>query len=197
VNESPARPEGGLIRSFIAVPLPPGVKDRLRAAQDRLRPTAANVKWVAPESLHITLEFLGGVKQEELERTWRMVSAGLRGRPGFLFRLVGIGTFPSRTRPRVIWAGVRDGKDELAALAQRTEQVCAECGFEPDSRGFQAHVTLGRVREPEPNPRLAAAVEELAEEEFGEAPVDRVLLMKSDLTPKGAIYTVLGEQPLG
>ena len=95
-----------------------------------------------------------------------------------------------------IWAGVEQGRRELMELAERVEQACTTQEFAPENRPFQAHVTLGRVREPELNADLAAALEALVQEEFGEVKVDRVLLMRSQLTPKGPIYTVLNEEGL-
>ena len=71
------------------------------------------------------------------------------------------------------------------------EQACTLEGFAPENRPFQAHLTLGRVREPVLNPELAAAMEGLVQEDFGEVNADRVLLMQSQLAPKGAIYTIL------
>lgn len=180
-----------LIRSFIAVPLPPEVKERLAEAQRRLRPAAPEVKWVAMDSFHITLKFLGGVAPDRLQETWQEVAADLRGAAGFTLHLVGAGAFPSAVRPRVLWAGIAQGAEELVRLAARTERACAACGFDPENRPFRAHVTLGRVREPAPNPQLAEQLAELATTDFGMAPVDRVLLMKSDLTPQGATYTAL------
>jgi 2'-5' RNA ligase len=110
-------------------------------------------------------------------------------------RLKGVGAFPNARRARVIWAGTKEGREELLGLAERVEQACERHGFAREDRPFQGHLTLGRVREPVVNERLACAVGELAEEELGEVAVDRVLLMKSDLTPKGASYTRL-EQTL-
>ena len=184
---------GELMRSFIAVPVPPEVVKRMVSAIAPLRSLAPQVKWVEPEAFHITLKFLGEAPQAKLERTWGVVSAEIRKMLSFTINFRGVGAFPNLKRPRVIWAGVEEGKAELVARARQTEQVCAACGFEPDNRPYQAHVTLGRVREPAPDPQLAARLEELSETAFGEARVDRVLLMKSELTRKGAIYTVLGE----
>ena len=185
-----------LIRSFIAVAMPPETVAKLSAAQSRLRPAAGNVKWVSPDSLHVTLKFLGGVEADRLQRTWEAVRRGLTGKERFAFSLRGVGAFPNRNRVRVIWAGMESGRAEMAELAHRVEEACTAEGFAPENRPFQAHVTLGRVREPALNTELAAALEGLVAEEFGEVMVDRVLLMKSTLTPKGPIYGVLEQQSL-
>ncbi len=154
------------------------------------------MKWVATDSLHVTLKFLGEVEPERLKRTWEAVRESLAGKTQFTMTLRGLGAFPNRNRVRVIWAGIEEGRDGLAELADRVERACAAQDFAPEDRPFQAHVTLGRVREPVLNADLAAALEALVQEDFGEVLVDRVLLMRSQLTPKGPIYTVLGEEGL-
>jgi 2'-5' RNA ligase len=185
-----------LLRSFVAVDVSPEAREKLAAAQDRLRPGADGVKWVDPTSFHLTLKFLGAVEQGRLADTWNSVRENLTGAKGFTLRFRGLGAFPSPTRARVIWAGAEEGSAELRDLAARVEQACAQHGFAREERPFQAHLTLGRVREPVVNPRLAEVIQELASEELGEVAVDRVRLMKSELTPKGAKYTELEHEAL-
>ena len=184
------------IRSFIAVPIPPEAAAQLRAAQEQLRRAAPTVRWVNPDGFHITLKFLGGVQPDRLQQTWEAVDSALSNAASFTMNFHGIGAFPGQSRPRVIWAGVTDGGPELTALAARVEHVCVGVGFEPEARPFRPHLTLGRAREAKPHPDLSAAIARLAQEALGAVPVDRVLLMKSELTPRGAIYHVLQERRL-
>ncbi len=201
-----------LIRSFIAVNIPAATlrssdasslrstsqaADLLRAAQARLRAADPSVKWVSPDIFHITLKFLGGVAQPRLAALWQSLHQALDGSPSFLLRFRGLGAFPSPKRPRVIWAGITDGAQELTRLAARVEQICTDHGFEPENRPFHAHLTLGRARQPAPAPALAAVMAELSAADLGEARLDRVALMKSELTRSGAIYHILEEKPLG
>lgn len=184
------------IRSFIAVVVLPEAAARLREAQERLGRVEPGVKWVSPDGLHITLRFLGGVEQGRLEAVWRSVRAGLEGREAFLMRFRGVGAFPGRSRPRVVWAGVEAGAEEMAALAELVEAACERHGFARESRPFRAHLTLGRAREAMPNSALAEAMDELADAELGEMVVTRVSLMRSELTRRGAIYHELDHVPL-
>ena len=186
-----------LIRSFIAVKIPSGSEDRLRAAEEQLRAAEASVKWVDPDSFHITLRFLGEVEEARLSALWGSVYQSLDGSLSFTMRFLGVGAFPNIKRPRVIWAGVTEGAEEMRELAARVEQACAGHGFEAEERPFRAHLTLGRVRRPESNVKLAAAMAELSDAELGEVHVDRVVLMKSELTRSGAVYHILEERPLG
>jgi 2'-5' RNA ligase len=184
------------LRSFIAVKLPPEALARLAEAQARLCKAEPGWKWVDPKSFHVTLKFLGAVPRADLEALWRSVTEALAGAPAFAVTLRGLGAFPNLRAPRVAWAGIERGAAELTALAEKVEHACAALGFAGEKRPFAAHLTLGRAREPKPNLDLARAIEELAEVELGEAAVDRVLLMKSTLTPKGAIYEALAEHLL-
>ncbi len=106
----------------------------------------------------------------------------------------GLGAFPTPTRPRVIWAGVDEGAAQAATLARRVDEALVALGFAPEPRAFAAHVTLGRVRAPRANPRLAEAL--AASGTFGRQRVDRLVLMRSQLSPRGARYTELAAAPL-
>ena len=184
------------IRSFIAVKLAQEAAERIGSAQERLRGADASWKWVDSTSFHITLKFLGGVERASLDAVWQSVCDELMGSQAFRAEFRGVGAFPSPQRARVLWAGVEQGASELADLACRIEAVCAKHGFAREKRPFRAHLTLGRARRPGPNPTLAAEMKKLAEADLGSMLVDRVLLMESDLTRAGAIYTILDEQPL-
>lgn len=134
----------GRIRSFIALPLPePNVVALERHLAECAR-VAPAFRWVEPDSLHMTLRFLGNLEPEALERV-RDELTGVRGAP-FPFALDGRGTFGPRAAPRVVWIGVSAGLDQCAALAARLEAACQRAGMEPEPRRFQAHVTLARAR---------------------------------------------------
>jgi len=176
------------IRSFIAVGVPPEKAGKLRTTLDQLRSADPGVKWVNPDGFHITLKFLGGIEKERLSLVWSSVRDALDGMRRFQMSFRGIGVFPSLNRARVVWAGVADGAQELRELAARVEQVCAKHGFEREKRPFAAHLTLGRARQVGVSPELAALMKRLVEVELGKADVNSVQLLRSELTPQGAIY---------
>ncbi len=148
------------------------------------------------DTFHITLKFLGYVEQSRLPALWDSVCTAVAKSRPFTMVLRGLGAFPNLRSPRVAWAGIEQGAAELTDLAAKVEQACARHGFELERRAFKAHLTLGRARRPAPNPGLAAAIEKLAAADLGDARVDRILLMKSRLSPRGAEYSVLEEHPL-
>src|SRR2546425_834317 len=113
------------------------------------------------------------------------------GFAAFEATVAGLGAFPTPTRPRVIWAGVGRGADALVGLAGRVDEALAALGFEREPRPFSPHATLGRVRTPRRDPALADALLAAEGREFGRLSVERVALMRSDLSSRGARYTEL------
>jgi 2'-5' RNA ligase len=177
--------------------VPADVRAALATEIERLSAQAHGVGWVAPENLHLTLKFLGGVEPARLERVSAALQTAARDASPFEMALRGLGAFPSPTRPRVIWAGVHGGNDALATLAARVDAALSGLDFPREDRPFSAHVTLGRVREPTRDPALTAALAAGVTRDFGRFPVARMALMRSDLSPRGARYTALATWALG
>jgi len=178
----------------VAILLGDAVRERLAAAVERLRPLARDVAWVGRDNFHVTLKFLGGVEAARLDAIAAALADAARAAGPFDLGVGDLGAFPSRTRPRVLWAGIDDGAAATATLASHVDRVLAPLGFPPEGRVFSAHVTLGRVRSPRPNPCLAEA---LSGGEFGRQRVDRLSLMRSELSQGGARYSELAVAPLG
>jgi len=177
------------MRAFIAVNLDENLRRCVAETQEKLRATGADVKWVKPESIHLTLKFLGWVDDARLPAVGEAVSAALKGVAPFRLRLEQVGGFPTATAPRVIWVGVKEGAQELSGLAERVEAALEPLGFQREERAFSPHVTVGRHRTPSGRQALAAMMQQERERSFGEMEVRRVELMRSDLRPTGAIYT--------
>ena len=134
----------GRIRSFVALALP---EQNLAALERHLADCAREApgyRWVEPDSIHLTLRFLGNLEPAALERV-RAELSSVGGAP-FDLALDGRGTFGPRTTPRVVWIGVSAGLETCAALAGRIEAACQQAGLEPEPRQFRAHVTLARAR---------------------------------------------------
>lgn len=174
--------------------LPDEVRQRLATEIERLRPHATDVAWVAPANLHVTLKFLGQVDESRVAAfADALRAAAARHRP-FEVAVRGLGAFPSPGRARVLWAGLQDDAAELAALAESVEAACAGLGAPRETRAFAAHVTLGRVREPRRQPALAEALARPAD--VGRVRIERVSLMRSELSARGARYSELAGAPL-
>jgi len=180
------------IRAFIAVPAPDEVKRLIDRIENELRSAGADVKWVEPDNVHVTLKFLGNITPDRVEIVGEEITQALTGVRRFEVEVSGMGTFPKHGRsPRVIWLGLGQGSDMLCEVARRVEDVCANLGFEKEERPFQPHLTIGRVRRGSPN--LGKLRDEIDRIEYNPLKllVDRVNLMRSELSPRGPTYTVL------
>lgn len=180
------------MRCFISVDIEdPGLLNALEETQRRLEMTGADLKRVERENIHITMRFLGEVREGLLGELQRLVS----GTAFSLFRaeLRGLGVFPSLRRPRVVWTGITSGVEELTEIFRRLEGEIVGMGFRPERRGFSPHITLARVRSGRNRERLAGAVRERANEFFGTFEIEHIRLKRSDLTPRGPIYTTMAE----
>jgi 2'-5' RNA ligase len=175
----------------VAIRLDEAVRAALGSAIERLRGVARDVAWVVPENVHLTLKFLGQVRAARAAELLAALAQATSGFARFEATVVGLGAFPTPQRARVIWAGVGHGANALVELAGRVDGALAPLGFEREPRPFSPHVTLGRVRAPRRDPALADALVTGVDHQFGRFSVERVALMRSDLSPRGARYTEL------
>lgn len=172
------------------------MQSRLAQASESLRARPRRVSWTPPGNFHVTLRFLGAVDESRVAEIAEALREAVVRQPPFTLAVGGLGAFPSLARPRVIWAGIQAGAEGVAALARAVEGALVPLGFPAATRPYSAHVTLGRVREARADPALARALARAAAEPLGEARVERVVLMRSELSPRGARYTELAGLPL-
>lgn len=157
---------------------------------------ARGISWVGTDNLHVTLKFLGDIEERRAEEIGSALAEAVAEIEAFDVALRGLGAFPTPARPRVIWAGVGSGEARLAVLAATVDQSLIRLGFPREARAFSAHITLGRVREPRRDPALAEALARALDLELGATRVDRVVLMRSELSPRGARHSELATLPL-
>ena len=183
------------MRLFLAAALPDELLRQLEDIRTSLAAKLEGWRWVRPGSVHLTLRFLGEVAAEsdrQARGTWRRVAAVARP---FRVRLRGVGRFPARGRPRVLWVGVEETSagSALRGLAAELEQAARGLGWEAEPRPFRAHLTLARgrrgARPGEPKDAAAWVGREVR--------VRDLVLYRSQLDPGGARYTALESFPLG
>jgi len=181
-----------MIRSFIAFDLNnEPMLQRFREVQDKLVKTGADLKLVEPRNIHITMRFLGDIRLtmvDSVHEAMKKVSFSV-----FNCEVQGLGVFPDLRYPRVVWAGIRKGADELKSVFNQLEPNLRQLGFRPDPKGFSPHLTLARVKTGRNKTQLASCVEDLADYDFGVVRADCLRLKKSVLTPKGPVYSTLRE----
>jgi len=174
-------------RTFIAVSVPCG--EKLRHLLGLLGQMGKPVKPVAADNLHLTLKFLGDTPAEQIPAVSEIVQTAASNASSFQMELVGIGAFPRKERPSVIWAGI-DGGEPLVQIAEELEQRLQPLGFQKERRAFSPHLTLARVRR-KPPPELFELFEQHAATRFGTVSVGSLTYYASDLRPQGAVYTSL------
>lgn len=182
----------GTIRSFLAFDIEDQtILRRLTQAQAMLANTGADLKQVKPQNIHLTVRFLGDIHPPMVDAIYEEMKQIIF--TPFQIELRGLGAFPKLSYPRVVWAGIRQGADELEDVFEQLEPRLRGLGFKPDSKGFSPHLTIARVRTGRNKIRLAERVRELEDYEFGTVKAECLRLKKSDLTPRGPIYTNLRE----
>lgn len=191
---------GQTIRSFVAIELPTDARAWCRAAIERaqreLGPTAAAVRWVDPDGIHLTLKFLGAVPSNRVPVLIDRLRAELTDQAPFTLAVGGLGVFPGPRSPRVLWLGVLGDLTELEACQQRVENAIVPLGFPSEQRQFKPHLTLGRVREtatPEQRAAIGALPPTWPSGTSAPFRVTAVSLMQSRLSPRGARYSRLAE----
>lgn len=185
-------------RTFIAVEMDESVLGSASRLIGDLAKSQADVKWVEPGNLHLTLKFLGEVPLEEIHAVCKAVGRAASGIEPFRLDLVGIGAFPNISRPRTLWLGADEGQLAMAALQQSVEHGLKKLGYRPEGRKFKTHLTLGRVRRAGPGiARLAELLAQHVSFQAGATVVEKVTVFASELTPEGPVYSVLSRAPLG
>ncbi len=186
------------VRTFVAVEINSDVRDRAAALIERLRASAADVKWVDPHNLHLTLKFLGDVPSNEIPRVCEAVRRGAAKVEPLRLEVRGAGAFPNADRPRTLWLGVGDGEAEMIELHKQIEDALAKLGYRKEHRRFHPHLTIGRVRRSGPNVSdLGNLVGQNADFLAAQVTVAKVVVFSSRLATSGPTHETLSRAKLG
>ncbi len=177
------------MRVFIAIDLGDDVRAAVEKEVVRFRALAPNAKWVNVQGVHVTLVFLGYIEDGRVPEAEALVREVARQHAPLELAVQGVGGFGSSVRPRVLWVGLTGDVEALAAIKADLEPRFVPFGYEPEKRAFKPHLTLARSRAPNGDPALARCIHASRVATFGRAVVDRLILFRSDLSPKGAKYT--------
>jgi 2'-5' RNA ligase len=177
------------LRAFIAIDLPENVRSSLGEAQEVLKLQRFRVKWVRPQNIHLTLKFLGNTDAADIDKIVAAMALATKDCAVISLAVKGIGVFPDIRRPRVIWAGLSGQLEILQDIQQTLDGHLADLGFPKETRGFKAHLTLGRIKGKIACDRLKATIVKLKGFESKPFVVNRIILFKSELRPSGAVYT--------
>lgn len=188
------RPE--TLRTFIALPLSETMIAQLTDVQRRLRRHCPErtISWVKPESVHLTLFFLGEILPERVPPIKQALSVVARYVQPFTFTVRGLGVFPNMNRPRVVWVGMQESTGKLALLHQAVNEAVENVGFQRETRKFSPHLTLGRIRRKATRDNAHTVGQIVAQTEvgkLGEIQAEEIILFRSVLKSTGAEYTPL------
>lgn len=155
----------------------------------------ADVKLVEPQNIHITLKFLGDVQEDKINDIEQIMKDSVKETEPFTIKLSGTGVFPNQNYIRIIWIGMKNVK-KIETISKNIDENLTQLGFKREKRGFSSHLTIGRVKTAKNKQLLLKAIENYKDLEFSTHEVNSIKLKKSDLTPKGPIYTTLREVKL-
>jgi len=187
------------MRVFIAIDIDEQIRKALGNLQNELRSKVdikkSDVKWVNPDNIHLTLKFLGEIKDQEAVDVCNITKEVASRHESFELALETVGHFGGRSA-RVLWIGTGQNSDNLLQLQSDLEEQLTSAGWPRETRKFSGHLTLCRVRNSKAGVKLAQMTEGYKDFKLGTVSADSVSVYQSQLTPKGPIYTVLGNYKL-
>jgi RNA 2',3'-cyclic 3'-phosphodiesterase len=186
-----------MIRCFLAIELPEALRDGLARVQEELKRSRADVRWVAPGNIHLTLKFFGNIPDDEIGPLAQAAREAAAATAPLQFKVTFAGAFPSPNAPRVVWLGLGGDLVPLTQLFYRLEKAYATLGYPPEGRAFNPHLTLGRVKSPANRDKLARMLAKLPPVDWPPFEVKELILFQSVLSPQGSKYTPLKVIPLG
>src|SRR3989344_6608649 len=181
------------MRLFVALELTEGVRAALRELVARLEPAGADLRWVRPQGMRLTLKSTGETPEAKLPLPGEALALVRTPKP-VAMEFHGLGYFPNERRPRVFWVGI-EASDNLPALAAEVEAALEPLGFPRESRPFAPHLTLGRFKSANRLEGLQQEIARLPATQFGRAETSEFVLFQSRLSPRGAEYTRLQTFP--
>ena len=191
-------------RLFVAVPMPPAATDLIDRIVGTLSQADWPVRWIAPDTAHLTLHFLGETAPEHAELLRMALGTVVSRHRSFTLRTGALGVFPDARRPRVIWLGLEGQTQRLVKAHADIGDALRELDLPVEERILRPHITLGRVRDNPPSGFPVAlrrrlddpAVRSLVLREAADVPVEEVLLVRSFLGRSGARHEALARFPL-
>jgi 2'-5' RNA ligase len=184
------------MRLFIAIGLGEDLREKLAEVSAGLARRLRGVAWVRPENIHLTLKFLGEVSEGDVPSLREILDETASHHRPFALRAGGLGAFPGPSRPRVIWAGLSGELESLSRLVREIEEELSALGFPAEERPYHPHLTLGRVKNQSGTGDLEKVFSQARAESLGPLSAAVLLLMKSTLTPDGALHELVSEHRL-
>jgi 2'-5' RNA ligase len=186
-----------MIRVFLAIELSLDVRKKLSELQQQLRKTLPPINWVRPESIHLTLKFLGFVDPSIISQLLSVLKPIGKKQHVFSIDVHGLGVFPQVKHPRIFWIGLTGNTQALQELVLEIEAALEPLGFPPEEKAYHPHLTLARIKRENATVGSALLENQVLEKDqhLGTLTIDRFTLIQSDLDSSGARYTSLWTVP--
>jgi 2'-5' RNA ligase len=185
------------MRCFIAIDIDEGIRNQIDRLQDELQQktglTRPDVKWAEPALIHLTLKFLGEVRDADITKVCKIAAGVAANHKGFWIDVAGVGSFGPTAR--VLWVGI-DRNDALLTLQKDLDEQLSAAGWPGDKKQFAGHLTLGRIKKPQAGRILKEFIKDYSDFNLGSLAVDSICVYKSELTSSGPIYTVVSRNSL-
>jgi 2'-5' RNA ligase len=169
------------VRCFLGIPIPEELKKKVRTVIEKIN--VGGIKFVSPENLHWTVKFFGELDEEQVKKVKELMDS-VEGR-GMEIEVCGVGTFPSISYVKVIWIGVKKGKEEFTDFLKEVNSKFRDLGKKTD---VVPHLTIGRVKFIRDKEKLMETIKNLDNVKLGKMKIDRLVLYESQLTPGGPVY---------
>ncbi|NHI94415.1 MAG: RNA 2',3'-cyclic phosphodiesterase [Candidatus Lokiarchaeota archaeon] len=183
------------IRSFICIevkdPEAKEILEEIEKTKHQLKLSKAKIKMVERNNVHLTLKFLGNVSEKMIDVIEENILNKIQQK-SFELEIKNIGVFPSLKSPKVIWIGTSIGSEEVIKISKFLETNLSQLGFKREKK-FSSHITIGRIKGGEHIGHLVSIIKNIKAKDitYGKIKVDKILIKRSELTPKGPIYSVL------
>ncbi len=189
-----------MLRTFIAVDFPPETLTKITKiiGYFKTQTPMDALKWVSAENLHLTIKFIGDIPEDKLAQVKMVIKKSLVDKHPFKIGVGGLGMFPNKHNPRVIWLGVTYDQT-LRDIHHVLNHSLKSTGIEPDNRDYSPHLTIARIRQrarEETRQEIGATLSKFKIDSLGEIKINEIILYQSELTRNGPIYTPLLSQPL-
>jgi 2'-5' RNA ligase len=187
------------LRTFLAIELPTPVREGLVKKQDQLKRELPSMNWVRPESLHITVKFLGMTPETIMEGIKKTVSEAMADFSPFSLTLKGFGVFPDVRQPRIFWTGIQGNTQILTNVVGCLESALESLGYPAEGKLFHPHLTLARIKKDHRQVGKTLDQTGILKDPYegGMFPVENIVLFCSELKPSGSVYTKVWDVPLG
>lgn len=185
------------IRSFLAFELSSDIKEIIARVSGEIRKSTLDVRWVKVDNIHLTVVFMGNTKTEDIKPIGDAIQKVCLKYGSFYISLKGMGCFPNRRNPRVLWLGLNGDLERMSHFRDALQKYLKSYGVKEEKRRFKPHLTLGRFRKsPKNSPRLDDFILKYRDLKSPASLLNELILFKSDLKPGGAVYTKLEAWPL-